>query len=65
MWRVSLSFMRQIPACLNKMHCLLFEFLYFVLFSTYEVLDMDFKIKCLPPPPPPPGIGNFSAPVLD
>lgn len=60
MWRIGLSFMRQIPACLNKMYCLLFEFLYFVLFSTYEALPVDFKIKC----PHTPDIGNFSAPVL-
>lgn len=57
---VSLSFMRQIPACLNKIYCLLFEFLYFVLISTYEALCVDFKIKCLHTP----DTGNFGVSVL-
>lgn len=57
---VSFSFVRQIPACLNKIYCLLFEFLYFVLISTYEALSVDFEIKR----PHPPDTGNFCVPVL-
>lgn len=48
--------MKQIPACLKKMYCLLFEFLYFILFSIYEELPVDFKIKC----PYSPDVANFS-----
>lgn len=56
----SLNFMRQIPACLNKIYCLLLEFLNFLLISTYEALSVDFKVKC----PHTSDLGNFSAPVL-
>lgn len=42
---VSPSFTRQMPACLNKIYCLLFELVHFALISNREMLFVDFQIK--------------------